>query len=114
MVNTAIQHHDAHEQRDVSRRGLLIFAAAFGALVLLSVTILWILFGMREGGFSAAQHLGQMPADSELGQRQQLAAYMAAQDAELERLGWTDGSRQYAKVPIADAMQLLAAKGAAR
>jgi hypothetical protein len=114
MADTAIQHHEAHEQRDVSRRGFLIFAAAFGALVVLSVAVLWILFGVHQGGFSAAQHLGQVPADSELGQRQQLATYMAAQKAELDRLGWTDGSRQYAKVPIDDAMRLLAAKGAAR
>lgn len=114
MADTAIQHHDTHEQRDVSRRGLLVFAATFGALVVLSVTILWLVLGMRAGGFAAAQHLGEVPGDSELGQRQQLAAYRTAQNAELERLDWTDGSKRYAKVPIEDAMRLLAAKGAAR
>ena len=99
MADTAIQHHDAHEQRDVSRRGLLVFA---------------VLFGMRVGNFAAAQTLGQVPNDIELEQRDQLARYNAAQTAELERLGWTDASKQFAKVPIEDAMRLLAAKGAAR
>ena len=114
MADTSIQHHDAHEQRDVSRRGLLIFAVLFSAFVAVSVLVLWLLFGTREGNFAAAQNLGQVPNDTELEQRDQLARYQAAQTAELERLGWADGSRQFAKVPIEDAMQLLAAKGAAR
>ena len=114
MADTAIQHHDAHEQRDVSRRGLLIFAVLFGAFVVVSITVLWLLFGLRVGNFAAAQNLGQIPNDTELEQRDQLARYMTAQNAELKRLGWTDGSKQFAKVPIEDAMQLLAAKGAAR
>jgi len=114
MADTAIQHHDPHEQHDVSRRGLLIFAGAFGLFVVASITTLWLLFGSHEGNFSAAQNLGQVPNDTELEQRGQLARYMTAQTTELNRLAWTDDSRQYAKIPIADAMQLLAAKGATR
>ena len=114
MADTAIQHHDTHEQRDVSRRGLLVFAVLFGAFVVVAILVLWLLFGMRVGNFAAAQTLGQVPNDIELEQRDQLARYNAAQTAELERLGWTDASKQFAKVPIEDAMRLLAAKGAAR
>ena len=114
MADTAIQHHDAHEQRDVSRRGLLVFAVLFGAFVAVSVLVLWVLFGTHEGNFAAAQTLGQVPNDIELEQRDQLARYQAAQTAELERLGWTDDSKQCAKVPIEAAMQMLAAKGATR
>jgi len=114
MAETAIQHQDQHEERDVSRRGLVIFAAIFVVLVLVSIAALWLIFGPREGNFAAAQHLDEVPNDIELGQRQQLADYMAKQNAELTRLAWTDGSRQYAKVPIEDAMRLLAARGPAR
>lgn len=114
MADTAIQHRDAHEQRDVSRRGLMLFALAFTALIAVSVIALWLIFGRQEGGFSAAQQLGSMPNDSELGQRQQLSQYLDRQNAELDRLAWTDDTKQFAKVPIEDAMRLLAAKGAAR
>ncbi|HVY43885.1 MAG TPA: hypothetical protein VG966_12695 [Hyphomicrobiaceae bacterium] len=114
MADTAVQHHDAHEQRDVSHRGLLILGAAFALFVLVALGGPWVLFGTHEGNFAAAQHLGQLPNDTELEQRDQLARYMAAQTAELERLGWTDATKQFAKVSIEDAMQLLAAKRAAR
>ena len=65
-------------------------------------------------GFSAAHPLGPVPADSELQQRDQLRSYEAREAAELNRLAWTDGTKTLAKVPIDDALRLLAAKGAAR
>ena len=54
MADTAVQHQDEHERRDVSRRGLVIFAAIFVALVMVSITALWLIFGTREGNFAAA------------------------------------------------------------
>ena len=114
MADAAIQHRDAHEQRDISRRGLLLFGLTFAALIAISVVVLWLIFGRQEGGFSAAQQLGSIPNDSELGQRQQLSQYLDRQNAELDRLAWTDHTKQFAKVPIEDAMRMLAAKGAAR
>jgi hypothetical protein len=110
MAETTIQHRDPHEQRDVSRRGLLVFAGTFIALVAISIGVLWLVFGVRQGGFSAAVPLGPVAADSELQQRQQLSRYLAAQSAELERIGWTDASHRTAKLPISDAMALLAGK----
>jgi hypothetical protein len=112
MSETATQHLDPHEQRDVSPRGLLVFALIFGAIIVVAVTILWYAFGTREGGFAAAQHLGRVADDNELQQRDQLARYLTAQQAELERLEWTDANRQTAKVPIEDAMALLAGRRA--
>jgi hypothetical protein len=105
---------ERHEQRDVHRRALAIFAICFIAFLVLSVAVLWLTFGQREGGFAAAQPRTQLPANGELGQRQQLARYLAAQQAFLGKLAWTDASHQVAKLPIDDAMRLLAAKGAAR
>jgi hypothetical protein len=110
MSDVTVQHRDPHEQRDVSRRGLLIFASGFIGLVAVSIAVLWFAFGVREGGFSAAQPLGNVADDSELQQREQLSRYLAAQHAELERIGWNDGARTAAKLPIEDAMALLAHK----
>ena len=111
MSETAIQHRNPHERRDVSIRGLLLFAAVLAAFLLLSAAVLWFIFGTRQGGFAGAQTLGQSLPGDELEQRDQLASYMQAQNAELNRLAWTDATHQTAKVPIDDAMKLLAAKG---
>lgn len=105
---------DKHEQRDINRPMLVISALSFAALIALSVIVLWFVYGEREGGFAAAQPRESVPANGELGQRAQLANYLEAQRDFLERLAWTDTSRQFAKVPIEDAMRLLAAKGANR
>ena len=105
---------EPHEQRDVHRRTLFIFAVCFAGFIAVSVAVLWFTFGQREGGFAAAQPRMQVPANGELGQRQQLAEYLASQQAFLARIAWTDASHSHAKVPIADAMRLLAAKGANR
>ncbi len=110
MADVTIQHRDPHEQRDVSRRGLLIFAGAFIALVAVSVLTLWLLFGRSDSGFAAAIPLGKQPDNSELQQREQLSRYLAAQHDELERFGWTDAAHLVAKLPIEDAMVLLAQK----
>jgi hypothetical protein len=114
MSDTAVQHRDAHETRDVSRRGLMIFAGLFALFLIVASIVLWAAYGIHSGGFAAAQVLGEAPPHSELQQRDRLARYRAAQTAELERLQWTDDSRQFAKVPIEDAMRLLASKGEAR
>ena len=114
MSETSLQHEDAHEVRDVSRRGLLLFTLVFATSIIVAIAILWLVFGTRQGGFAAAEHLGKVSESNELQQRDQLARYLAAQSTELQRLAWTDASRQAAKVPIDDAMRILAAKGAAR
>ena len=114
MSETSIQHEDAHEARDVSVRHLLLFALIFAAVIAVSTLALWFVFGTREGGFAAAEQLGKVSDDNELQQRDQLARYMTAQTAELQRLAWTDAGHQTAKLPIDDAMVLLAAKGTAR
>ena len=114
MSETSIQHEDAHEPRDVSRRGLLLFAIGFVVSIAIAMGVLWLVFGTREGGFTAAEHLGKVSDNNELQQRDQLARYMASQTTELQRLGWTDAAHQAAKVPIEDAMAIVAAKGAGR
>jgi hypothetical protein len=105
---------EKHEQRDVHRPMLVISALCFAGFIALSVTVLWFAYGEREGGFAAAQPRESVLANGELGQRTQLANYLKAQQDFLDKLAWTDASQQFAKVPIEDAMRLLAAKGANR
>jgi hypothetical protein len=112
MSNEGLHPADEkHEQRDVHRATLAIFAICFAGFVTLAVLTLWITYGAGGGGFAAAQPRQSLPADGELGQGAQLANYLEAQQAYLDKLGWTDDSHSHAKLPIADAMRLLAAKG---
>lgn len=105
---------ERHEQRDVHRRTLLIFALCFAAFIVVAVSLLWLTFGRNAGGFAAAEPRTDLPANGEIGQRRQLANYLGAQRRYLDTLEWTDASHSHAKVPIDDAMRLLAAKGAGR
>jgi hypothetical protein len=113
MSETSFQYDGKRERRDIGPRGLILFGIVFILFISVSVTALWFVFGVRQGGFAAAVRLEQRPEpnDTELDQRDQLSSYMAAQGAELGRLAWTDAAKQAAKVPIADAMALMAAKG---
>lgn len=101
---------ERHETRDVDRPLLVWFALGFAAFVLVTVGVLWLVFGKADD-FAAAQPITSPPANGELAQRRQLLAYLDSQQAELDRLGWTDDTHRFAKVPIADAMALLASKG---
>lgn len=114
MADTAMQWQNRREARDVSGSGLMLFGVAFLSLLLIASAALWLVFGPHGGGFSAARHLGEVANDTELYQRDQLAKYRAAQAAELARLDWSGSGEHFAKVPIDDAMRLLAAKGAQR
>ena len=105
---------ERHEERDVDRRKLLVFSLLFALFIAVSVGLLWLIFGVREGGFAAAQLREILPLDGELDQRRQLQTYLAGQHERLEALRWTDGTKAFAKVPIEDAMALLAAQGGAR
>jgi len=102
---------EPHETRDVHRRGLVIFAVAFAGTIAVSVAVLWLLFGAGREDSAAAKRIEGTPAAGELAQREQLASYLRAQQAELERLGWIDDAHTHAKISIEDAMAILAAKG---
>jgi hypothetical protein len=102
---------EPHEARDVHRRGMLIFAVVFAGTIAVSVAILWLLFGAGREDIAAARRIEAVPEAGELAQREQLSAYLRAQQAELARLGWIDEAHTHAKIPIEDAMAILAARG---
>ncbi|HTN62253.1 MAG TPA: hypothetical protein VL147_11985 [Devosia sp.] len=95
----------AHEQRDVDRRGLFILSVLFAAGLVLALGGLFLIFGPRSGGFAAAQT--DLSAVSE---RDQLITYRHRQEQALNAAGWTDSAHRYAKLPIGDAMRLLASQ----
>lgn len=106
MRDTGHPANAAHEQRDVDRRGLFIFAALFALGLILALGVLFLVFGPRSGGFAAAQ-----PDLSGPSERDQLVAYQHQQEQVLASAGWTDSSHDFAKLPIGDAMRLLANHG---
>jgi hypothetical protein len=91
----------------------VIFAVVFAGTIATSVLILWLLFGAGRDDIAAAKRVETGPEAGELAQREQLARDLEAQRAELERLGWIDEAHTRAKIPIEDAMAILAARGRA-
>jgi hypothetical protein len=103
---------ERHEACDVDRRRLLLFGAAFLGFLALSLGLLWLVFvaGAGAGGFAAARPGGPDPQGL-LGQRQALLRYEADQRAALNAAGWLDDAHEHARLPIWDAMALLARRG---
>jgi hypothetical protein len=66
-----------------------------------------------DAGRGEANHVlaGRQPGLSSA-PRQDLAAYRAEKERQLHTFGWVDRQRGIARIPIADAMELLAAGGA--
>lgn len=104
--------NEPHEQRDVHRRGLLIFAGGFAGFVAISLVLLWLIFslGLQAGNFASAK--AQQPAtpDAELTLRDHKENYLAEQRRDLETSRWVDASHRTAIVPIEDAMAMLVAR----
>lgn len=113
MSDTTHPADAPHEARDVHRRGLVLFAFAFAGIIAVCVGILWLLFGAGREDIAAAKRIEAVPEAGELAQREQLASYLKAQQAELERGQWLDAAHTHAKIPIEDAMAILAARGRA-
>lgn len=101
------------ETRDVWPKALLLFGA--GLLVFLAIaatalslifdtTPFWALAGAETQADEASPALQRFPASD-------LAAFRRQQDAELGKLGWVDRDAGIARVPIEDAMKLVAERG---
>ncbi len=105
---------ERHEQRDVSQRGLLVFAVSFGVFLAVSIFVLSLLYGSRGEPFAPARVIEGLPEQGELAQRRQLSLYLSRESAELDRLEWTDETRRFAKIPIDDAMEIIAKGSAAQ
>jgi hypothetical protein len=109
-----------HERSDVSIRGIIIFAIV---LVLTAVVVHIGLYGLLEyyGVFSprrtrapgspAAQEETTPLPRLQISPRTDLAEMRAAEEKELTTYGWADEEKRAVRIPIDQAMKLLAERG---
>jgi hypothetical protein len=109
-----------HERSDVSIRGIIIFAIV---LVLTAVVVHIGLYGLleyygefaprrtRAPGSPAAQEETTPLPRLQISPRTDLAEMRAAEQKELTSYGWIDKQKQSVRIPIDQAMKLLAERG---
>jgi hypothetical protein len=109
---------DGYERRDVRLGPVWIVVFGFFVLTL----VVGLLLGAMTGVFRAAREPGApLPVETrEVAQpgprlqadpSQDLAAFRAEKRALIERTGWVDREAGIARIPIEDAMRLLAERG---
>jgi hypothetical protein len=101
------------ETRDVWPRALVLFAGGLLAFIALAALALKLIFGpvpypelpgAADAGNTASPALQRFPEAD-------LAAFHRKEDEELTTLGWVDRARGIARIPVEDAMRILAARG---
>ncbi|ARP65684.1 hypothetical protein A9K65_021795 [Mesorhizobium sp. WSM1497] len=101
------------ETRDVASRALLLFGGGLVLFLVLTVVVLrlifdtnayWPLPGAAWQGNEATPAMQRFPAID-------LAAFRDREDKELAKLGWVDRAAGIARIPIGDAMELVARNG---
>ncbi|MFC3204948.1 hypothetical protein [Aquamicrobium soli] len=104
------------ETRDVWPRALLMFAVGLLAFIGLALVALKLIFatapypellGAADRGNAASPALQRFPEAD-------LAAFRAIEDSELAKLGWEDRANGIARIPIDDAMRMVAEHGLPR
>lgn len=104
------------ETRDLWPRALLLFAGGLVVFLLLSLAALYLLFrpqglwsqpGAAWSGNEATPALSTTPHGD-------LAAIRRQEDDELEELAWVDRDKGIARIPIEEAMRLIARNGVPR
>jgi hypothetical protein len=103
----------APETRDVWPRALLLFAGGLLVFIASSLIMLKLIFGSApypelpgaaDTGNAASPALQRFPEAD-------LAAFREKETSELATLGWMDRSRGIARIPIEDAMRMIAEHG---
>ena len=101
------------ETRDVSPKALLLFGvgllfflalAAIALKLIFNTTPYWPLLGAATNKNETDPVLQTLPSSD-------LAAFRKQEDADLNKLGWVDRDAGIARIPIDDAMGLIAAQG---
>jgi hypothetical protein len=101
------------ETRDVWPKALLMFAGGLVVFLLVSLGVLYLLFrpqalwpqpGAEWSSNEATPALSTSPHED-------LAAVRRAEEAELEKLAWVDRAKGIARIPIEEAMKLVAQNG---
>jgi hypothetical protein len=109
----AEQQHVHPEERDVSPRAMMLFAGGFILFIAVTLGVLELLFGTTahwpsngkaERGNDVSPALQRTPA-------QDLARHRAEMEKSLHTLAWVDRKAGIARIPIEDAMRIIAAHG---
>jgi hypothetical protein len=118
----AAKHHienpEAFEHSDTAARGVLIFMAFLLGSLLLSLLVVWGIFGAfswmqtSEQPFPAPK-VGERPPEPRIQVRpvQELRAFRAYEDAILNGYGWVDRTAGVVRIPISRAMDIVAQRG---
>jgi hypothetical protein len=103
------------EMRDVWPRALLLFGASLLVFIAVSGVALRLIFDFRPGWpIPAPGQRAQVEPELQTAPRLDLAALRRREDAELARLGWVDRAAGIARIPIEDAMRIIAQRGLPR
>lgn len=101
------------EARDVWPRALLAFGGGLVLFLAVALTVLWLLFDTRP--------LWQPPGEAAVDNRAspalqrdpaaELAAFQQRAESELNTLAWVDRDQGIARIPIGEAMSIVARRG---
>lgn len=101
------------ETRDVRPKALLLFAGGLVVFLIVALGVLYLLFrpqGLWPPPGAEWSDNGATPALS-TAPHEDLAAIRRQEDAELEKLVWVDRGKGIARIPIEEAMRLIARNG---
>jgi hypothetical protein len=106
-------HERLPERRDVSGRAMMLFLVAFVAFLAITLIVMRLLFdtsgiwpvgGPAETGNTRSPALQRQPVED-------LAELRRREERELHILGWVDRDAGIARIPIGEAMKMIAAGG---
>lgn len=98
------------ETRDVWPRALLLFGGGLLVFLALSVIVLRLIFGTASYWPRASEDNAAAP-QLRTHPQADLAAFRSAEEEQLHKLGWVDRKKGIARIPIEDAMRLVASHG---
>ncbi|MGZ3183680.1 MAG: hypothetical protein ACXU8N_14680 [Telluria sp.] len=100
---------ERHADTGIDMRALAWGAAAIAGALALALLAAWFAYG-RLHRAAAAPAMTAAPPLLDTAPQHDRAAYEAQKEAELHRLGWVDRQRGIARIPVDDAMRILAAR----
>jgi hypothetical protein len=102
------------EWRDANERYVLLFGVALAAFIAIALLALRLIFGLAPSPLPFGFDTGLLGSGQPVLERDPYAARAAYDEekrAALEELGWVDRKAGVARIPIAEAMRVIAERG---